>query len=207
MRKAEVLGAAGATVGLLGVAIGLIKRLKKAYERQQASVEVLDSHLTEVQNVDDIVKAIIEEDALQTAVVAARLDALRLVASTLIECLKKLDPTGKSVARQYVHQILHGSDDEEALGSIMRKLIRVKFDLSVHLQLACVGMERIVRDTVLANAQAIVRINQLLESVLGTGQGLKLAGLLPSRDMAKTNGMNNLQNCAEYHADNSSRCR
>jgi hypothetical protein len=46
------------------------------------------------------------------------------------------------------------------------------------VQLANVGLTRMVHDTVLANVEVINRIDRLLTVVFGESHGLKLAGLL-----------------------------
>jgi hypothetical protein len=49
---------------------------------------------------------ITEEDALQTAAVAAELADLEVVAKKLVTCLEELDPKEKGFLRQLAHQLI-----------------------------------------------------------------------------------------------------
>ena len=55
--------------------------------------------------------------------------------------------------------LVHGTKDEETLADIMRDLDRAKADLSLRVQLANVGLTRMVHDTVLANFKVINRMS------------------------------------------------
>lgn len=175
---AEVLGAASSVAQLLEGAIRLLKRLRKAYERHQNLTEVLDKHTLEIENINAILHAIASEDALQTAVVAFELTKLHVVGSKLVECLKELDSGNKGVVRQLAHQLIHGTKEEETLADIMTNLDRAKANLSLRVQLANVGLTRMVHDTVLANVEVIHRIDLLLAEVFTESHGLKLVSLL-----------------------------
>lgn len=60
----------------------------------------------------------------------------------------------------------------------MTDLDRAKADLSLRVQLANVGLTRIVHDTVLANVEVINRVDRLLAEVFKESHSLKLASLL-----------------------------
>jgi hypothetical protein len=152
--------------------------MRKAYERHQNLTAALDKYVLEIDSVNAIVSTIVDEDALQTASVASELTKLCTVGTKLMKCLKELDPGDKGIVRQLAHQLVHGTKEEETLADIMRSLDRAKADLSLRVQLANVGLTRMVHDTVLANVEVISRIDRLLAEVFRESHGLKLAGLL-----------------------------
>lgn len=85
------------------------------------------------------------------------------------------------MVRQLAHQLVHGTKDEETLADIMIDLDRAKANLSLRVQLANVGLTRMVHDTVLANIEVINRIDRLLAMVFRKSHGLKLASLLKDK--------------------------
>lgn len=177
--QAEVFGAAAAVAQLLEVSFRLIKRLKKAHDRQHSFVEVLGQHALEIESLRAIVCTIQDEEALQTAVVGLELDKVGAVGKKLVQCLRDIDPGTKGKVRQIGHQLLYGTKEEETLSDILVDLDRAKFNLSLRLQLATVGLTRIVHDTVDANVEVVNRIDRLLSEVIGKTHGLKLANLIP----------------------------
>ena len=108
----------------------------------------------------------------------AELTKLRAVGAKLVKCLRELDPGNKGMVRQLAHQLVHGTKEEETLADIMTDLDRAKVNLSLRVQLANVGLTRMVHDTVLANVEVINRIDRLLAEVFRESHGLRLAGLL-----------------------------
>jgi hypothetical protein len=176
--QAEVLGVASSVAQLLEAAIRLVKRVRSAYERHHNLTAALDKHALEIETINLLVRTIDDEDALQTAVVNSELTKLHAVGVKLVRCLRELDPGNKGMVRQLAHQLVHGTKDEETLADIMKNLDRAKANLSLQVQLANVGLTRMVHDTVLANVEVINRIDRLLTVVFGESHGLKLAGLL-----------------------------
>jgi hypothetical protein len=63
----------------------------------------------------------------------------------------------------------------------MDEFIRAKSNLSMHAQVANVGLIRTVEDIVVVNTAIVDRINLLLQQVIGEGRGLKNADLLKNR--------------------------
>jgi len=176
--QTDILGAAAAAAGLLEGAIRLLSRLRNAYDRQKNMTEVLEQYELQINSINDVASAIIDEDALQTALVARELVKIQTLADKLVKFLKRLDPKGKGIARQLAHQLVHGTKDEETLADIMTELDREKASLVLSVQLANVGLTRVLRDTVQVNTTVVDRIDQLLTKILGEGQGLKMVGLL-----------------------------
>lgn len=128
-----------------------------------------------------------DEDALQTESVAFELKKIQATGAKLVKCLKELDPGGKGRARQLGRHMLRGSQDEETLADILAELERAKTSLILRVQLAGVGLTRRVHDDVLAEAEVLQRMDQLLIRNFGdTPDDLKLAGLakdhIPQRE-------------------------
>jgi hypothetical protein len=179
--QAEVLGVASSVAQLLEGAIRLLKRVRKAHERRHDLTSVLDKHALEIETINVLVRTVDDEDALQTAVVNSELTKLHAVGAKLVRRLRELDPGNKGRVRQLAHQLVHGTKDEETLADIMKDLDRAKANLSLRVQLANVGLTRMVHNTVLANVEVINRIDRLLAVVFRESHGLKLADLLKDR--------------------------
>lgn len=175
-----VLGTASAVGGLLEIAIRIVGRLRKAAERLQDLSAVLDKHMIELASLKSMIQTVEDEDDLQTAHVRLELDKIRDIGEALVLCLRGIEKIGKnkSSVRQFAHQLIHGSREEQKLKSLMDDLKRGKFDLFFRIQVASVGVIRIVGDAVFANAQIIQRIDRYLVDLFGEGQGLKIALLL-----------------------------
>ncbi|KAE9964633.1 hypothetical protein BLS_008188 [Venturia inaequalis] len=178
---AEALTAVAAASGLTDTAIRILRRLRKAHERKTKLPEVLDRHACELNSLKDIIELIDDEDSLQTATVAAELVRLRSVEDRLVKLLKELDSTSKGAVKQYAHQLSHGSTEEKRLAVIMEELCQVKSALLLRIQVASVGVMRGVGGLVLANADAIARVDSFLQERLGDGKGLKIARLIKGR--------------------------
>lgn len=139
---------------------------------------MLDEHAREIESINLIVRTIVDEDALQTAAVASELNRLYAVGEKLVRCLKELDAGDKGKARRLAHQLVHGTNDEQTLADIMAELDRTKASLSLRVQLANVGLTRMVRDTLFVNVEVVNRIDHLLAGLSDENHGLRLTGLL-----------------------------
>jgi hypothetical protein len=177
----EVLGAVSAASSLLDSAIGTIKRVCKAYERQKEVLKVLNSYDDELSTMKNILQIVSDEEALQTAAVASQLKKIKGLAERLNDCLQLLEPGTRGSMCQFTHQLVHGSAYEKALADIMDELGHAKSGLSLHIQVANVGLTQTVRDKLVVNAEVVYRVDHFLQQVLGEGQGLKIAMLLKDR--------------------------
>ncbi|KAF2184493.1 hypothetical protein K469DRAFT_634037 [Zopfia rhizophila CBS 207.26] len=188
MSGLEVLSAVSAASSLLEAAIGIIRRIRKALEQQKDLTKVLSSYHDELMNIKNVIQIVKDEEALQTAAVASQLVRIEDFAARLVDSLQFVDPGTKSSMRQLAHQLVQGSKDEKALASIMDELGRAKSSLSLRIQVANVGLTRIVGNTLVANAEVVNRVDLVLQQVFGEGRGLKLAELLKNRP-ARDDGM------------------
>jgi flagellar hook-basal body complex protein FliE len=184
----EVLGAVSAASGLLEAAISVIKRIRKAYEQQKEIARVLNGYNDELVTIENILQIVRDEEALRTAAVASQLDGIDVLAKRLNQCLKALDPGARGSVRQFTHQLAHGSQDEKALADIMNALGHATSNLSLHVQVANVGLIRTVEDQLVANAEVISRVDNVIQQVFGEGRGLKIAALLKNRHAQGTFG-------------------
>lgn len=64
------------------------------------------------------------------------------------------------------------------LAAIMEEVARAKSDLSLHIQVANVGLTKTISDGLAVNAGLVRRVDSILQQVLGKGQGLEIAKLL-----------------------------
>ncbi|KAF2095504.1 hypothetical protein NA57DRAFT_44289, partial [Rhizodiscina lignyota] len=172
----EVLGTVSAVVQLLEAAIELIKRLRRAYERQKELAELLESHLEELKSIRSIIQVIKDEEALQTVPsVVATLEKLESTEHKLLGWLKRVHPGDKSSSlRQFSHQLIHGSNDQKDLTNIMGELRRVKDDLRMDIHVEHVAMTRSIEHGVRENRKVIRRIDRRLVLMSGKGQGSEL---------------------------------
>jgi len=184
----EVLGAISAASSLLEAAIGIIGRIRKAHEQQKDLARILSGYHDELMNTKDIVRIVKDEEALQTATVVSQLVSIEALAVRFVDYLKTMDPGTKRPLRQLAHQLMQGSKEEKAIADIMNKLGHAKSSLSLGIQIANVGLTRVVGDTLVANIEVVHRVDLVLQKVLGEGGGLKLAELLKDRP-AQDDGM------------------
>jgi hypothetical protein len=166
---------------LLETAVGVIGRIRKAYEEQKDLAAVLSNHNSELASTNAVILIVKDEPVLHTAAVTCELVNIEAIAKKLVSRLKTMDPEQKGAMRQFVHQLAYGSKDEKALAGIMNELSRAKSSLGLRLQVANVGLTRTVENTITANAEVISRIDILLQQVFGEGQRLKIAELLKDR--------------------------
>ncbi|OBS23232.1 hypothetical protein FPOA_03785 [Fusarium poae] len=185
MSGLEILGAASAVLGFVETAVGLLGRLRDAYERQTELSSVLDTYRRELNSTKNILQIVRDEEALQTAAVANELVEIESILKRIVELLKALNEE-KGAVRQFTHQLVHGSRDERKLSDIFGELGRAKFNLMMRIQAAHVGLTRSLDNSIAINTSIVERVNSLLEPVLGEGQGLKIAKFL--RDRCKDDG-------------------
>lgn len=124
--------------------------MRKAYERQNDLAENLNRHAASVEGINNIVQAIMDEDMLHTQWIVLELVTVRSIATRLVKCLEDINPAGKGQARQIAHHLLRGTQQEETLCDIMGELERAKSSLTLHIQLANLGVTKMVRDLALA---------------------------------------------------------
>jgi hypothetical protein len=130
-----------------------------------------------------------DEEALRTAAVISQSTIIQGLAKKLHEYLQSLDPEDKSHFRQFTHQLFRGSQDEMVLAAMIEKIARAKSDLSLHIQVANVGLTRTVADGLAVNADVVRRVDLVLQQIFGEGQGLRITNLLGERLVQGESGL------------------
>jgi len=163
---------------ILDQTIGLLGRIRKAYQRQKALPDIFAQHESELNSLRSIVGVIEDEETLHTAEVSLELVRLKEVEDKLFEFLSDLKPKLKNSVQQFAHLLIKGSRDESKLCNIMNELAQVKSMLLLRIQVANVGVMRDVREELVANTEIISRVDQLLREEIVDCEGLKIARLL-----------------------------
>jgi hypothetical protein len=176
----EIVGAASAVMGFVETAIGLLGRLRYAYDRQAELPTVFNTYNRELTSTRNIIQIVRDEQALQTIAVASELQEMSTVLERLVDVLRVFNDE-KSSIRQFAHQLVRGSKDTRNLGDAIEDLGRVKFNLMLRIQAAHVGLTKSLDNSIAVNTNAVERVNNLLEPVLGEGRGLHIANLLRDR--------------------------
>jgi len=175
-----------AAVQLIETATRILRRLAKAYESQKDLSQTLDRYKSELESVKAIIGIIDDEETLRTASVNFELMRLKDIEDKLVQHLKQLDTAPRGAMKEFAHQLMHGSSDEKKLAVIMDDLNQVKTALLLRIQVASVGVVNAVGNNIVANAEAINRIDRFLQDELGDGVGLKIARLLKGRRPSST---------------------
>jgi len=164
----------------LEAAIGLVAQVREAHERQKELSAVLDKHTLELTKTKNTIQIVQDEEALQTAAVASELVDVNKIVNRLVMVLKALR-TDKGWMSRFLHQLIHGSKDEVDLAKIMDELSRAKSNLGLRISVAHVGLTRNLQNAIVVNTAIVKRIDAVIQSVLGEGQGLKITSLIHNR--------------------------
>ncbi|RAL64619.1 hypothetical protein DID88_001652 [Monilinia fructigena] len=183
MAGLEIIGAISAVSGLLESAIGLFERVRKTYNDEKKSTEVLGNYVFEIQRILAILELVENEADLRTAAVLSEIENIRKIAEKLVGSLERMMPGEKGQIRRFAHQFAHGSREQEALVDLMDRLNRAKSNLALNLHVAHVGITRVVGDNFTINIDILNRIDKLLRNVFGEDGGLKIANLVKDRPL------------------------
>lgn len=126
------------------------------------------------------------EEALRTPNVRNVVDRLVQVGWALQTHLAKMDKMAakRGRLRGFIRQLISGQQDQEALERILQDLERTKHDLSMHIQLANVGLTRGVDKTLLVSVAAVEAVNRQLRTHLGSAHSLRISKLLENHPRA-----------------------
>jgi len=178
---AEVLAAIQATTALVEQACRFFGRLRQANDRQKGLPEVLARHRSELDSIKAIVGMIEDVDDLQTPSVAKQLVRLEAISRKLAALIKTIDVTTTKKMFQFARQLVDGSADERRLNDIMGELDQVKATLLLSIKVAHVGVIQTMDKRVVANAEAVERIDESLRELVQDWKGLRIARLLKGR--------------------------
>ncbi|KAI9898658.1 hypothetical protein N3K66_007018 [Trichothecium roseum] len=180
MSGLEIIGTISSVISLLDAAITTSGRIRKAGDRQKGLRNVLEAHERQLYQTREIIQIIRTEKALRTSAVTSSLLELEAISKQLVVLLDSLSKR-RSDVRQFMHQLVSGSKDEHDLANIIGELGRAKANISLHIQVANVGLTSTVEKTVMLNSETVKRVDRLIQNTLGPGRGLKIAKLLPKR--------------------------
>ncbi|TGO69373.1 hypothetical protein BELL_0777g00010 [Botrytis elliptica] len=174
----EIIGAISAVSGLLESTISLLSRLRKTYNDQKNSSQVLGAHVVEIQGILTILELVKHEANLRTAAVLSEIENIRKIAVELIGNLELMVSGDKSQARRFAHQFLQGTKEQETLAKLMERLEHAKSNLGLGLHVAHVGVTQFVGDKVAINMDILNRVDGLLRKVFGDDGGLQIADVV-----------------------------
>jgi hypothetical protein len=166
-------------------AIRLISKLRKAYADAKELPQLLERHQNKLEFVLAIVRAIEDEDALQTITVIGQLNSVCDIVRQVKDCLRSLERDfGRNHAiKEMLHQLLKGKKDARSLADLMNDLDDAKTNLGLVIQLANIGLVKSIENSreLLADPEIIMQADQVLIDVFGEGGGLQLAKLIKGR--------------------------
>lgn len=166
---------------MLDQTIGLLGRIRRAYQRQKALPQFVAQHEGELKSLVAIIDVIDAEETLRTAEVGVELARLKEVGEKLFKLLTELHPKIKTSVQQFAHQLTNGSSDESKLSNIMNELAHVKSMLLLRIQVTNVGVMRDVQKRLVANTKVIERVDEFLREEIEGCEGLRIARLLQGR--------------------------
>jgi hypothetical protein len=160
-RKAEAFGVViGAAQGL-EAALEIIKRFKKAYERNQEQPEFLDRLRLELLNLNEQIDKIKKDKALGTSDVLATVERLKGPQERLVKWLKKVDRPGQKAG--FINQLVNGNAERKKLEEILVDLTRVKVDIGLAINRVIGERTRIIEKGVAENGVGIREIKVILD--------------------------------------------
>ncbi len=141
---------------------------------------LVEKHCAELSRTQTMIQLVEAEEALQTPNVRDVVLRLVHVGRNLQAHLDKM-AVKRGRFRGFVSQLTSGQENQEALERILRDLESTKHDLSMHIQLANVGLIRGVDQAVLVSVAAVEAVNGRLQAKLGPAQSLRISRLLEGR--------------------------
>ncbi|OAK93735.1 hypothetical protein IQ06DRAFT_235761, partial [Phaeosphaeriaceae sp. SRC1lsM3a] len=168
-------------VQFLDQSIWLLRRFRKAQQRQKALSDRLAQYEDELASVRAIICVINDEGNLHTVAVSTKLVKLKEVAMVLLRSLEEMKSKSRGPSRKFTYQLVEGSSDEIRLRGVMKEMAQVKTSLLLSIQLANVGVMRDVQNGLIANTRIIERVDQVLRKEIEGSEGLRIAQLLKGR--------------------------
>jgi hypothetical protein len=173
---------ASLAVGLVDQFLRLIVKVRKAHKDAKELPRALECREKRLKSVRDIIYAVQDEAALQTATVTLQLKTLSDVACQIKHRLRALDRacSDKNAVSKVFHQLTHGKTDAKTLDDMMDDLDEAKSNLALVIQLANIGLAKSYENSriLLADPKAIPEVVEVLVGVFGEGKGLHIAELI-----------------------------
>ena len=144
---------------------------------------MIERQSEELRGIEGIIKLVCHEECLQTGAVVYELGRIKDLSQELLTFLKRLDPGDKSVPRQIAHQLTSGSKDARDFEDIVKRINTAKTNLSLHIQIAGVGLSCDGQNNLVANTAKISELDQTIKTLIGDEWGLKIAGLIQNKPL------------------------
>ncbi|KAK0707338.1 hypothetical protein B0H67DRAFT_308190 [Lasiosphaeris hirsuta] len=178
---AEVFAIATAAASGLEQCIRLCERVQTAVERQKDLPQLIKKHSADISRTKAMVELVESEKALGTPNVRDAIERVVAVGDDLKKHLSKMASTKRRCFWGFLKQFISGQKYQDALDTIMRELGDSKNDLSMHIQLANVGLTRGVGEQVMVSVATVESVNRQLQEKLGSGHNLRIHNLLEGR--------------------------
>ncbi len=143
-------------------------------------LELVEKHFAVLSRTKTMIELVEAEEALRTPNVRDVVLRLVQVGESLQSQLNKM-AVKRSCVRGFIRQVISGQDNEEALQRILRDLESTKHDLSVHIQLANVGLTQGVDKALQINTAVVEAVNKQIQTKLGPAHSLRITKLLENR--------------------------
>ena len=141
---------------------------------------LVEKHCAALSRTRTLIELVETEDALRTPNVRDVVLRLVQVGENLQNQLNKM-AVKRSCVRDFIRQVISGQENEAALERILRDLESTKHDLSVHIQLANVGLTQGVDKTLQVSVAAVESVNRQIQTKLGPTHNLRITKVLENR--------------------------
>lgn len=177
--QAEAISAAAAGAEAVKLCLDLVRRVTTAIDLQKTGNSKLETICDDLNSVRDVVNLVDAQEQLKTKGVLKAVTNIQKISINLDKHVERV--RGKSTAgskvRQITHQFMKGPGEWEILQVMMINLTAAKATLSLHIQLAHVGL--VVAqghgNVNVVNINVLRATNKNVEKFLGIGKGLVIA--------------------------------
>ncbi|KAH7125951.1 hypothetical protein EDB81DRAFT_698417 [Dactylonectria macrodidyma] len=176
---ADPISAAAAGTEAVKLCLELVRRVTTAIDLQKTGNSKLDTICNDLNSVRDVVKLVEGQEQLKTKGVLKAVTNIQKITMNVDKHVERVrgKSTAGSKARQITHQFMKGPGEWEILRVMMINLTAAKATLSLHIQLAHVGLmvAQGHGNVSVVNINVLKATNQNVEKFLGAGKGLVIA--------------------------------
>ncbi|KAH7009758.1 hypothetical protein EDB80DRAFT_713814 [Ilyonectria destructans] len=170
---ADPVSAAAAGTEAIKLCLDLVRRVSTAIDLQKTGNAKLKTISDDLTSVSDVIKLVNAQKELKTKNVLKAVTNIQKITNNVgeyVEHVKRKSTTG-SKARQITYQFMNGPGEWETLSVMMIHLTAAKATLSLHIQMAHVGLTTTPgpRTVNVVNIKVLGDVNQKVEKKLGRG--------------------------------------
>jgi hypothetical protein len=158
--EAETFGIVISASQGLEATIEIVKRFKKAYDRNQEQAGFLDRYRLELLAIKEQVGKIEKDKALATSAVLTTVFRLKEPVERLAKWLTKVDRRGQKSG--FLNQLVNGNTERKKLEEILGDMARIKPDLSQAITVAVNERTKRIEKGVVENGVGIQEIKGML---------------------------------------------